>query len=73
MTTRFVVYGICPRQDWMTSLARSVSMRDFILALGKYPGPGYSVDRIDNDGHYEAGNIRWADRVTQQNNRRKVA
>ena len=28
--------------------------------IGPYPGPGYSQDRIDNDGNYERGNIQWA-------------
>jgi hypothetical protein len=39
---------------------------------GKGPGgkPLYSLDRVNNDGNYESGNIRWADDFTQARNRR---
>ena len=36
-----------------------------------YPPPGLSIDRIDNERHYEPGNLRWATRSEQMLNRRK--
>ncbi len=37
--------------------------------LGERPD-GYSLDRIDTNGNYEPGNLRWADAKTQSQNRR---
>ena len=31
----------------------------------------FQIDRVDNSGHYEPGNLRWASRVTQMNNCRQ--
>lgn len=42
---------------------------NFLLDMGG-PGPGQTLDRIDNDLGYEPGNCRWADQETQSNNRR---
>jgi hypothetical protein len=42
----------------------------FLRHVGPRPSPRHSLDRIDNNGHYEPGNVRWADKSTQLSNRR---
>lgn len=44
---------------------------NFLADIGKHPGKGFSLDRINNNGNYEPGNCRWADAATQIKNRRK--
>lgn len=41
----------------------------FCLDVGKRPHNRLSLDRINNPGNYEAGNIRWATQKQQQNNK----
>lgn len=44
----------------------------FLEDVGNPPFEGATLDRIDNDGNYCAGNVRWADRVTQRRNSRQI-
>ena len=43
---------------------------DYVSKLQHYGEKGYSLDRINNDGNYDPGNVRWTDKKTQGYNRR---
>lgn len=47
-----------------------LTIEEWLEELGPRPTEEHSVDRIDNDGHYERGNIRWATATEQANNQR---
>lgn len=56
--------------------------KTFAADVGEHPGPGYSLDRIENNGHYSCGkceeclregwtaNCRWATLIEQGSNKR---
>lgn len=49
---------------------RFSSFEEFVAELGDKPTSKHTVDRINNDGHYEVGNVKWSTRTEQNNNRR---
>ena len=46
------------------------SFHEFLKCLGRRPSTKHVLDRIDNDGNYEPGNVRWATISESMKNRR---
>lgn len=44
----------------------------FTEDMGQRPSPQHSLDRINNDGNYEPGNVRWATAQMQCSNQRRT-
>lgn len=48
------------------------SFEAFFAHVGPAPSEKHSLDRINNDGDYEPGNVRWATAAEQRMNKRKT-
>jgi hypothetical protein len=44
----------------------------FYTDMGPRPSEHHSLDRLDNDRGYEPGNVVWASRSQQQNNKQRT-
>lgn len=58
--------GIKVCLSWFESIAA------FVKDMGRRPGKGYSLGRIDNDGAYEPSNCHWETALQQSHNRRNT-
>lgn len=58
--------GIRVCEEWRGSFAA------FLADVGPRPSPKHSIDRKDNDGNYEPGNVRWVTTLAQNRNRRSL-
>ncbi len=61
---RYGERGIRVHETWVNCYAT------FLKDVGRRPSDKHSIDRIDNNGHYEPGNVRWATKKQQCLNRR---
>lgn len=62
--------GITMQQSWQSNAAAFIH---YVESLPDYENRkrfGLTLDRINNDGHYEEGNLRWATQTQQASNRR---
>jgi hypothetical protein len=56
--------GIRVCQEWQDSFEA------FFAHVGKKPSAAHTIERINNDGHYEPGNVKWATAAEQSLNKR---
>lgn len=58
--------GITVCEEWKNSFK---CFYEYVSKLPHYGEEGRSIDRINNNGNYEPGNVRWATKEQQYENR----
>ena len=61
--------GITVYEPWRNDFA---AFFNYVSRLEHFGEEGMTLDRIDNDGNYEPGNLRWISRKMQTRNRRNT-
>lgn len=61
--------GIAMYEPWVHDFQ---SFYNYVTTLSDYGVKGYTIDRINNNGNYEPGNLRWTSGNIQCRNRRKM-
>lgn len=62
--------GITVCEEWKNDFK---SFYDYVSQLPHFGEEGYSLDRINNDGNYEPGNVKWSTAKEQNFNQRRTA
>lgn len=62
--------GITVHQEWRDDRA---SFLRYVQTLEGWDNPAFEMDRINVDGHYEPGNIRFVSRSDNLRNKRRIA
>jgi len=60
--------GITVHKEWLECPSKFI---DYVKSLENYNNGKRTIDRINNDGNYEPGNLRWATPQEQSQNTRK--
>lgn len=73
--SRYGGRGIEVCRRWACGEGEKSGFQCFMTDMGPKPSPKHSIDRINNDGNYEPGNVRWTThdvQVRNQSRNRKI-